>query len=353
MPRFFKSKGVAKGLVAGSLIHIGEKKQDEVRIRVMSYDRETLEESECGTLEEATSFIRPGKMTWINIDGIHDAALIGEVGTRFGISPLVLEDIMNTDHRPKFEEHKDHLYITTKLLRIDEEQKIEADQISMLAGDHYILTFQERVGTYFEILRTRIRQAKTRIRSIYTDYMVYALLDCVVDDYMELIGELGAEIELIEETIAGDTRRETAEKIYRNRTEMNFMRKTIRPLREITVNFLKSDSRFLRPETDSYFNDLNDHVIAALEAVDLYQNMTMDQYNMYNTNLSNRSNEIMKTLTIFASIFIPLTFVAGIYGMNFEHIPELGWQKGYLYFWGLIFIVGISLVIYFIRKRWF
>lgn len=352
MPRFIKLKSASKGLVPGSLIHIGEKKQEKVRIRVMTYDEKNLEEAECGSLEEAYAFIGPGRITWINIDGIHDAALIEEVGKRSVVSPLVLEDIMNTDHRPKFEELKDHLYITAKMLKLGSEDTIESDQLSMLVGEQYILTFQERVGTHFETLRKRIRQAKVRIRSIYPDYMAYALLDCLVDEYVELIGKLGGEIEKIEDAITGDTRKETAEKIYRNRTELNFLRKTILPLREITASFLKSGSRFLRAETKSFFTDLNDHVISALDAVDSYHTMTMDQYNMYNINISNRANEIMKTLTIFASIFIPLTFVAGIYGMNFNYIPELNWKNGYFYFWGLVLILGLGLLVYFRRKRW-
>ena len=353
MPRFLKHRTASKGKVPGSLILIGDQKLDKVRFRVMSYNREKLDEAECGTLEEAFSFIDPGKMTWINIDGLHDPDVISTIGSRFDVPFLLLEDIMNTDHRPKYEEYEDHFYITAKLLIYDDNNlRIDSDQISILVGKHYVVTFQEKVGTHFESLRDRIRQAKVRINSLDTDYLAYALLDCGVDAYIDIIGKLGEEIELNEEEVLKNPVRKTAEDIYRHRTEMNFLRKTIRPIKEITYAIQKSESPLIQQKTLSFYNDLNDHVITAIDAIESYQTVIMDQYNMYNTSISHRANDIMKVLTIFAAVFIPLTFLAGVYGMNFDVIPELKWRWGYLYFWGLVLLLGGGLFIFFNRKKW-
>ena len=349
-----KRRLASKGKVAGSLIFIGEQKLDKVRIRAMIIDRETLVEKECNSFEEAYRLVGTGKMTWINIDGLHDPDVFSEIGTRLNVSALMLEDIMNTGHRPKIEEDENLTCIITKLLTLEKDkQKIDSEQFGLLVGNNYVLSFQERVGTYFESLRNRIRQAKVRVLSIYPDYLAYALLDCIVDSYMEIVGEIGNEIESLEQEVLQDPQQRTVEEIYRHRTEINILRKTIRPIREITTQIMKSESPRIRDAIKHYLSDLNDHVITLLEDVDSYQTINMDQFNMYNTGISNRANEIMKTLTIFASIFIPLTFVAGIYGMNFEIIPELHWKWGYLFFWGIISCVGVGFFIYFKRKRWF
>jgi magnesium transporter len=353
MPRFIKFRTKAKGETPGSLIFIGQKKQEFVKIRVMSFDQKNLEEAECKSLEEAFEFLDPNRMTWINIDGLHDPEIIEKIGQRFDVAPLILEDIMNTDHRPKYEEQENLIYITTKLLSYTTDKRIESEQFSLVFGDHYVVTFQERVGTHFEPLRRRIRQTKMRLRSIHPDYMSYALLDCLVDQYMQIIGEVGSEIEDLEERIFQYSSKGIAEEIYRYRTELNFLRKTVRPVRDITSAVMRSELDLHREESLTYFSDLHDHVISVNEAIESYQTMIIDQYNMYNMNLSNKANDIMKTLTIFASIFIPLTFIAGIYGMNFDIIPELKWSLGYLYFWGLILIFGGGLFFYFRRKKWF
>ncbi len=353
MPRLLKFRTASKGEAPGSLILIGEQKIDKVRIRVMSYDKEKLDEAECETLEEAFSFIDAGKMTWINIDGLHDPEIISTIGSRFDVPLLLLEDIMNTDHRPKYDEYGGHFYITVKLLIYDDKHlRIESDQLSILAGNHYVITFQEKVGTHFKSLRGRIRQAKVRIRSIDPDYLVYALLDCVIDAYIDILGKLGDEIELNEEEVLKNPSRKIAEDIYRHRTEMNFLRKTIRPIKEIIYAIHKSESPLIQQRTLTFYNDLNDHVKTAIDAIESYLAVIMDQYNMYNTSISNRANDIMKVLTVFAAIFIPLTFLAGIYGMNFDVIPELKWRYGYLYFWVMVLLLGGGLLIYFRRKKW-
>ena len=320
----------------------------------MSYDKGHLEEAECKTPEEAYEYIDKSRMTWINVDGLHDPAIIGNFGAKFNISLMVLEDIMNTDHRPKYEEYEGHVYITSKLLSYDvEKRSIETEQLSLVAGENYVLTFQERVGVHFEPLRERIRQAGIRLRSTEPDYMAFALIDCVVDGYMEIIGKIGEEVESLEEEVLRNPRKSTAEEIYQHRIEMNYLRRIIRPVKEIISAALRSEIKFIQDKNLSFYRDLDDHVIAVLDAVETYQVLIMEQYNMYNIGISNRANDIMKVLTIFASIFIPLSFVAGIYGMNFSVIPELSWKWGYLYFWGLIVLLVGGLLLFFKRRKWF
>lgn len=354
MPRFHKKRSVSRGTQPGSLILIGQKKQEKVRIRVMKYNTDDLIERECSSLEEAFSFIDDNGIAWINVDGLHDPELISGIGSRFNISPLLLEDFMNTDHRPKFEEQEDQLFIIAKLLTYNRESnRINSDQLSVILGRGYVLTLQEIVGTHFDPVRERIRRTKSRSRIIYPDYLAYALLDCMVDNYMEIIGDIGEQIEKLDEEVLTNPGKETVAKFHSYRTEMNFLRRTMKPMKEISYAFLRSDSVILRDVTREYIKDLNDHVISSIESIDSYQLIIMDQMNIYNASISNKANEIMKTLTIFASLFIPLTFVAGIYGMNFEIIPELKWQWGYLFFWIIVILLGGGLVIYFRRKKWF
>ncbi len=319
----------------------------------MCYDSNALEEKECDTLEQAFGYIQEKKITWINIDGLHDPEIIKLIGSRFNIHGLLLEDILNTHHRPKFHAEEDFLFIIAKMLSYrKEEEQIESDQLSLLAGENVVVTLQEKIGNQFDPVRERIRNTPNKVRLIRADYLAYALLDCLVDNYIEIMGEIVNRIEDLEHEVMKESTKHTAEKIYRQRTEMNFLRKTMLPTREITLGFLNSSSPVVNEKTRDYLRDLNDHVVVLTETIDSYQTVIMDQMNMYNASISNRANEIMKTLTIFASVFIPLTFVAGIYGMNFELIPELSWHWGYLFFWGLILLIGAGLFIYFRRKKW-
>ncbi|MFC2113295.1 magnesium/cobalt transporter CorA [Bacteroidota bacterium] len=354
MPRFIKRRSSSRGSQPGSLIHIGEKKQEKVRIRVMKYGSDDLVEKECSSLIEAFGFIDGNGIAWINIDGLHDPEIISEIGTRFSISLLVLEDFMNTDHRPKLEEDADQIYIITKLLSYNkEEEKIRSDQLSLIVGDNFVISLQETIGTHFESVRKRIRKSRNRSRIIHTDYLAYSLLDCMVDNYIEIIAEIGEHIEMLDNEVLNKPGRDTISKLHNFRTEMNFLRKTVNPLKDICHAFLRSDSSIIKEMTREYIKDLYDHVITSMEVIESYQLMIMDQMNLYNSGLSNKANEIMKTLTVFAALFIPLTFLAGIYGMNFEIIPELSWQLGYLFFWIVALLLAGGLLLYFRKRKWF
>lgn len=354
MPRFLIKRTGTKGVKPGSLILVGQQKQAKIRIRVMSFDSKDLVEEECSTLQEAFSHIGKKEITWINVDGLHDPEIIWDIGKRFEVSELILEDFMNTDHRPLYHEEEDQICIIAKLLSFHPEKKnIESDQFSLIAGPGYLLSLQEKEGTHFDPVRQRIRKAPDRKLTLNPDYLAYALLDCMVDSYMEIIAEIGEQVEKLDTEVINHPRRETVHEIYRLRTEMNFLRKIIIPLKEISFAFVKSKSGLIRENTREFLNDLHDHVLVSGEALDTYMLMIMDQMNLYNSSISNKANEIMKTLTIFASLFIPLTFIAGIYGMNFEIIPELKWKYGYAFFWLLVLIVGGGLYIFFKKRKWF
>ncbi len=353
MPRLFKLHIGAKGSMPGSLVFVGEQKQEKVRIRVMCYDSNTLEEKECESIDEAFGFIQEKKLTWINIDGLHDPEIVERIGERFNVHGLLLEDILNTQDRPKFYAGDRFIFVLAKMLSFSGGNgQIESNQLSILAEENTVITFQEKVGSQFDPVRERIRHTPNKVRLIRADYLTYALLDSLADHYIEIMGQIANRIDDLENEVMQNPTKHTAGKIYRHRSEMNFLRKVVLPTKEITLGFLNSDSELMDEKTRDYVRDLNDHVIVLSETIDAYQTIVMDQMNMYNAHISNRANEIMKTLTIFASLFIPMTFVAGIYGMNFKFIPELSWHWGYLFFWGLILLLGGGLLIYFRRKKW-
>jgi len=356
MARFIKLRPGAKGTKPGSLIFIGEQKTEEISIGVMKYDRTELEEVQPESIEEALGMIGERAMTWINIFGLHDTDLIRRLGEQMKIDELMLEDILNTDHRTRFtEEEEEHqLFFISKLLTQKEEgNKIESDQLTIIAGTNYVITIQERPGAHFEAVKERIRKSKDRVRSVHSDYLAYALLDTMVDSYLDLLAELGGLIDEMEQQILHNPGKEISGKLYRLRTELNFLRRIVLPLKEMTFGFLKSGSSLVSDDTREFITDLHEHVVLAYESIEVYYSLVADQLDVYNSIISNRSNEIMKVLTVFAAIFIPLTFIAGIYGMNFKNIPELQLKYGYLYFWVLIILVAFGLVIYFRRKKWF
>jgi len=352
MARFLSSRKASRGTAPGTLVFMGEQKMQQTRIRVIRYNAQVIEESEPGTLNEIPEPAQD-MVTWINIDGIHDIELIRAIGERFGIDALALEDILNTDQRPRIYQDEDHLATIVKSFVYDAEEKnLESEQISFVLGKNYLLTFQERVGDYFEALRARLRKNGSRTRNNGSDYLMYGLLDALVDNYIQCAEAIGDNVERLEDLVLNSDKREVLEEIYLYRNEIRFIRKWIRPVKEITLHFLKSETKLLNRKTRVYFTDLDDMLTQALEAVEIYYQMVTDQLNIFHTNVGNRANEVMKVLTIFAAIFIPLTFIAGVYGTNFKNIPELRWENGYFYMLGLMLLVVLAMLLYFRRKRW-
>lgn len=354
MARFFKKRDKSKGKSPGSLIFIGARKVDTVSIRVIDYDASAVTDREMTDIRESLSFKDAGTVTWINVIGLHNAELIGTIGTIFDIHPLVLEDILNTGQRPKIEDHDTHIFTVLKMIRFDSESEmILTEQLSMILNHRFLLTFQEQPGDVFDPVRERIKRQKSRLRGSGTDYLAYALMDTVVDNYIHNIELLGEKIEALEEEILEGDNAPIMEKIHLYKKELNFLNRSIRPAREALSQLARLDTDLIRESTHPFLRDLLDHANQASEAVDMYRDLLTDQLNLHNSVLANKMNDIMKVLTIFASIFIPLTFVAGIYGTNFEYLPELHYRYSYFIFWGVLVAMAGALLIYFKKKKWF
>ncbi|MCY1722351.1 magnesium/cobalt transporter CorA [Prolixibacteraceae bacterium Z1-6] len=354
MARFIKDRIKAQGQVPGSLVFIGNQKMEAPIIQIMQYDADKLVEKNVDSIEEAYSLINPSGVNWINIYGLHDMELVAKLGKLSGFSTLLLEDMVNTDQRPKYEDEENVDAFILKMLRYEKkDNRIHAEQISIILGENYVLTLQERVGDVFLPVRERIRQKRGRIRTRKNDYLAYALMDIIVDNYTFLIENIGSRVEELEDRIFAMGDAKIVEEIYLYKTELNYLRKTVRPVKDLMTALLRSESSYFEEGNKKFLGDLNDLVIQSTDAIELYNNLVSEQLNIYNSNISNRMNEVMKVLTIFASIFIPLTFLAGIYGMNFDYIPELGFKYSYLIFWMVVLAMVGGMLYYFKRKNWF
>ena len=353
MARFLLTRNKSHGEAPGSLIFIGDRKMEKSRIRIIQYNKDNIAEKEPDKIEDVKSYLKEGYVTWINIDGLQDVELIGKLEKMFNLSSLALEDILNTDQRPKLLEDEKNMIIILKALTYNKETRsLSTEQISFILGDGYLITLQERVGDYFEPVRQRLRNSLGKIRTQGPDFLCYALFDTLVDSYIMNIEALGDIIEDQEEEVLKGTSKKIIEDIYRHKTEISFMRKSVRPVKEIMVHLIKSESKYINRKTHIYLNDLDDLVTQAMEAIEIYYTMVSDQLTVHHTNLSNRANDVMKVLTIFASIFIPLTFIAGVYGTNFDYLPELKIRWAYFAMLGLMGLITGVMLIYFKRKKW-
>lgn len=353
MARFLKSRKVSHGASPGSLIFIGNKKMEKSEIHYIVYNRESVIEKKVDSFDKIPETPTDDSVLWINIYGLQDTNLVAAIGERFNIPPLELEDILNTDQRPKISESENNLTIFLKVLEYNPEKlKVFSDHISMIIGNNYVITFQEKVAKYFEPVRIRLRNNHGRIRQSGPDYLAYALIDTLVDGYIHTVESVGTSIEEMEEEVLTLTHKDTVNRIYRLKNNISFIRKNIFPLKEIMIYLNKSESKLVRKKTLTFLKDLQDLTTQALEAVEIYYNMTNDYLNIYHTNIGNRTNDVMKVLTIFASIFIPLTFIAGVYGTNFDYLPELHYHYSYFIMLGVMLIIAIIMLLYFKRKGW-
>ena len=348
-----KKRSKKRGLPPGTLVHIGEKKIEQVKIRVIDYDEAQLQEKEAKTIEECFPFRNLPTVTWVNIDGLHDIEVMEKIGKHFGLHPLALEDILNTDQRPKIEDFDDYIFVVLKMLCFDEDQEeVRAEQISIILGPNFVLSFQEKVGDIFDPLRERIRNAKGRVRKMGPDYLAYALMDAIVDNYFTVLEKLGEKIESMEEELVTNPTPETLQTMHNLKREMIFLRKSVWPLREVVSRLERGESKLIKDSTEIYLRDVYDHTIQVIDTIETFRDMLSGMLDIYLSSVSNRMNQVMKVLTIIATIFIPLTFIAGIYGMNFEFMPELRWRWAYFTVLFAMVIVGIAMVAYFRRKRW-
>jgi magnesium transporter len=353
MPRFIKKHSKKLGASPGTLIHIGEQKSEKARISLIDYDETNLEEKELDSIDAALPLKDLPTITWINIDGLHEIDVIEKTGQCFDIHPLVLEDILNTGQRPKSEEFEDFVFVVLKMLYYDpNNEELYSEQISLVFGRNFLISFQEIQGDVFKTVRERIRKPKTRIRKAGCDYLAYALMDAVVDHYFLILENLGDDIEILEEELIENPTVDTMQTIHDLKREMIYLRKQIWPIREIINNLVKSESPLIEASTHVYFRDVYDHTIQVIDTIESFRDILGGMHDMYLSTVSNRMNEVMKVLTIIATIFIPITFVAGIYGMNFKFIPELEWRWGYLMFWVIIAVIVGCMATYFKKKKW-
>lgn len=341
------------GLAPGTLIHVGQPHESHSRITAIDYSRDFLEEFEVHSVEDLLPCRRRNSITWVNVEGLNNIGIIESLGRQFDIHPLVLEDILNTHQRPKIEEHEQYLFMAMKHISIEpHEFTVDYEQISILVFEDFVFTFRERSDNLFQPIRTRLAQEKGRLRSNGVDYLTYAILDNIVDNYFSLQDALDTILETVEEELLAHPGPETLALIQRIKRELIFIRRSISPLRELLAELLRSDSPLIQEKMHVYYRDILDHAIRLLESVDSYRDLITGMLDVYLSSASNRMNEIMKVLTVFASIFIPLTFVVGIYGMNFEYMPELKWKWSYPILWLFFVLVPIFLLLYFRRKKW-
>jgi len=341
------------GLPPGALVHIGEKRLEETRISIIDYDHAQFQEKEVEKIDDCFPLKDKPTVTWINIEGIHELQVIEEVGKHFNIHPLVLEDILNTGHRPKVEDFGDYIFIILKMLHCDEkDNEIEAEQLSIVLGSNFVISFRESGGDVFDPIRERIRDAKGRLRKTGADYLAYCIVDAVVDGYFMILEKLGEDIDSLEEESVTEPTQETLRRIHTLKREMVFLRKSVWPLRELISTLERGDSSLIHESTGIYFRDVYDHTIQVMDTVESFRDMLSGMHDTYLSNVSNRMNAVMKVLTIIATIFIPLTFVAGIYGMNFKFMPELEWRWGYSLVLAVMAVIAVSMVIYFRKRKW-
>jgi magnesium transporter len=352
MPRFFRKTTKKAGASPGTLVHVGERKTERVRIRIIDYDERSIEEKEVSTIDECFPFRDRPTVTWINIDGLHEVDIVENLGKHFGLHPLVLEDIVSTEQRPKMDDYDDYLFIVTRMLSLDEDDQIAAEQFSLVLGSNFVITFQERQGDVFQLVRERLRKAKGRIRRMGPDYLAYALIDAIVDHYFVVLERLGERVESLEEELMTDPTQETLQTIHHLRREFVFMRKSVWPLRELISGLERGEPGLIQENTRVFLKDVYDHTIQVIDSVETLRDMVSGMLDIYLSSISNRMNEVMKVLTLIATIFIPLTFVAGIYGMNFKFMPELEWHWGYPLVWGIMLVLGVSMVVLFKRRKW-
>lgn len=341
------------GLSPGTLMYVGDKKVEKPRITVIDYDTAGFLEKEVSSVEECFPFKETATVTWINVDGVRDASVIDKLGGLFDIHPLVLEDIMTTTQRPKTEDLGGAVFVVLRMIEYDEKcSEMTADQLSLILGPNYVLTFQETPGDCLGPVRERIRGGKGRIRRLGPDYLAYAVIDAVVDNYFFVLEKLGEKIDGLEERLIAEPRRELLHEIHALKREMIGLRKSVWPLREVISGLERSESPLIRKSTGVFLRDVYDHSIQVIDTVESFREMLTSMVETYLSSLSNRMNEVMKVLTIISTIFIPITFLVGLYGMNFVHMPEIKWRWGYAFVWVLIVGSVGGMFAFFRRKKW-
>jgi len=354
MSLFLKKSSKKAGLPPGTVVFVGEKKVEEIRITLIDYDENQYAEREVKNIEDCFPCKDTPSISWINIDGVHQVDVIEKLGAHFVLHPLLQEDVVHTHQRPKFDEFDDHLFIVLKMFAFNEvDNELEAEQISFIVGANFVISFQEIQGDVFEQVRERLRNGKGRIRKKGSDYLAYALIDAIVDSYYTILEGLGEHIESLQEELVSEPKQEDLQIIQHLKRDMLFFRKSVWPLREVIGGLARSESTLIKEDVLVYVRDVYDHVIQAIDTIETFRDMLSAMLDIYLSSVGNRMNQVMKVLTIIATIFIPMTFLAGIYGMNFKYMPELEWRYAYPVFWLFVLSLFILMIMWFKKKKWF
>lgn len=352
MSRLPRKKSKKAGQSPGTLVYVGEPRTNQITIRRLSFNRDIHTDEPGISLESALAPRNAGVVTWIDVEGLHDINVIDRLGDAYGLHPLVREDILNTTKRPKFEDYGDYIYVVFRMIYQNNDNRRVSEQLSLLLGKDWVLTFQEIPGDTFNPVRERIKGGKGRLRSSGADYLAYALIDAVVDNYFVVIENLGEKMETLEDSVVHEPDENTLKAIHVAKRNMLFLRRAVWPMREVISGLLRDDSELVCEGTRIYIRDVYDHVVEVIEVVEMYRDMVSSLLEVYLSSINNRMNAVIKVLTIIATIFMPLTFIAGVYGMNFKHMPELEWQYGYPLCLALMGVITLGMLHYFRRKGW-
>lgn len=341
------------GLPPGSLVHVGEVKTEATNITVIDYTHDEIRQFSADTIDQLLPYFSQNSVTWIDIAGLTNVSIIESIGEHLDIHPLVLEDVLNTKQRSKLEIYEHYLFFVAKAVcGAGDSLTIQYEQISMLVLNNCLITFRESADDLFSPIQRRLENSQGRFRNHGTDYLAYAILDTIVDQYFVINEMLDPAFEAIEEELLNSPSTQTLATIQKIKRELVYLRKTVSPLRELLSQVHRNDSELIQERTLIYFADVFDHALRIVESLDSYRDLATGMLDIYLSSVSNKMNETMKVLTVFASIFIPLTFIAGIYGMNFEHMPELKWKWSYPLLWVLFITIPVALIVYFRRKQW-
>ena len=339
------------GAPPGTLFYNGEERNERIKITLIEFNETEFFEDVYYDLSDCIEHVKPNMVKWINVEGIHKPELVEAIGKIYDIHPLTLEDIVHIDQRPKFEDYEHYVVAIMKMISYTTE--VKSEQLSIILLENTVISFQEpQGGDAFDVIRNRLRASKGRVRKLGADYLAYALMDAVVDYYFTAIEKIGDKIEEIEEEIINDTDKKSLLQLYHLKREMIYLRKQVWPLRDLLNNMVRSETQLINPTSDIYLRDLSDHVTRIIDSVETYRDLLSGIMDIYLSTNANKMNEVMKVLTIMSSIFIPITFIAGVYGMNFDNMPELRTQNGYFILWGIMITIIVGLLIYFKRKKW-
>ena len=354
MARFIKKQQKEIGASPDDFIFIGEKKIENAILRIIDYDKNSITEIPINSVEEAFAYQDKKTTTWFNIDGIDKISLMQQIAEGFLFDNFIIAEVMNTNARPKAQEYDNCLFLSIKMLQTKENSNlISFENLSLIITKSILISFQEKKGDVFEPVRNRIRKQKKRIINSGTDYLLFALLDVVIDNYIYILSVLGDKIENLEVKLLQNPEKSIINNINIHKRELNYLRKNILPAREMLINLTKMDSDFINHKNHIHFKELQNNINHAIEISDSYREILSDQLNIYHTSISTKLNDIMKFLTVFSVVFIPLTFIAGIYGTNFDVLPELHYKYSYFIMLGTMFFIAIGMLLYFKRKKWF